>query len=78
MTISVLDALAAAGPDVDQRTLPCLRNDPELFFAETPADVEEAKALCLDCPVRPSAWQQRSTDVNRGASGVASCSCKEQ
>jgi WhiB family redox-sensing transcriptional regulator len=52
MTISVLDALSAAGPDVDQRTLPCLRNDPELFFAETPADVEEAKALCLDCPVR--------------------------
>jgi WhiB family transcriptional regulator, redox-sensing transcriptional regulator len=28
------------------------RTDPELFFAETPADVELAKALCLDCPIR--------------------------
>jgi WhiB family transcriptional regulator, redox-sensing transcriptional regulator len=32
--------------------LPCRRADPELFFAEAPADVEEAKALCLDCPIR--------------------------
>jgi WhiB family redox-sensing transcriptional regulator len=31
--------------------LPC-RTDPELFFAESPADVELAKALCVDCPVR--------------------------
>ena len=31
--------------------LPC-RLDPDLFFAESPADVEEAKALCLECPVR--------------------------
>ena len=32
--------------------LPCRLADPELFFAETPADVEQAKALCRDCPVR--------------------------
>jgi WhiB family transcriptional regulator, redox-sensing transcriptional regulator len=32
-------------------TLPC-RTDPELFFAESPADVELAKALCVDCPIR--------------------------
>jgi WhiB family redox-sensing transcriptional regulator len=32
--------------------LPCRVADPELFFAESPADVEQAKALCLDCPVR--------------------------
>lgn len=32
--------------------LPCRLVDPDLFFAESPADVEEAKALCLDCPVR--------------------------
>jgi WhiB family transcriptional regulator, redox-sensing transcriptional regulator len=32
--------------------LPCRLVDPDLFFAEAPADVEEAKALCLDCPVR--------------------------
>lgn len=35
----------------DDLTLPC-RTDPELFFAEAPADVELAKALCVDCPVR--------------------------
>ena len=32
--------------------LPCRLVDPELFFAESPADVEAAKALCLDCPLR--------------------------
>lgn len=32
-------------------TLPC-RTDPELFFAEAPVDVELAKALCLECPIR--------------------------
>jgi WhiB family redox-sensing transcriptional regulator len=31
--------------------LPC-RDDPELFFAESPQDVEFAKALCGACPVR--------------------------
>ena len=33
--------------------LPCLVNDPDLFFAERPDDLERAKALCVDCPVRP-------------------------
>ena len=28
------------------------RTDPELFFAEAPADVELAKALCVDCSIR--------------------------
>src|SRR3954462_4471626 len=28
------------------------RTDPELFFAAAPADVELAKALCVDCPIR--------------------------
>jgi WhiB family transcriptional regulator, redox-sensing transcriptional regulator len=32
--------------------LPCRDNDPELWFAESPVDVEFAKALCRDCPVR--------------------------
>ena len=26
--------------------------NPDLFFAESPADVTRAKALCRDCPVR--------------------------
>src|SRR4051794_41929514 len=32
--------------------LPCHRVDPDAFFAEAPADVEAAKELCRDCPVR--------------------------
>lgn len=52
MSISVLDPIADLAPAVDERRLPCRREDPELFFAETPHDVEVAKALCLDCPVR--------------------------
>ncbi len=35
------------------RELPC-RDDPELFFAESPQDVEYAKTLCGDCPARMS------------------------
>lgn len=31
--------------------LPC-RQEPDLFFAEAPADLEIAKMLCADCPVR--------------------------
>ena len=67
MTISVLDqnqhddevptltGLHDAADAVDTVTsdrLPCRVNDPELWFAESPADVEFAKALCLACPVR--------------------------
>ena len=33
------------------RYLPCT-DDPDLFFAESPADVECAKALCRNCPAR--------------------------
>jgi WhiB family transcriptional regulator, redox-sensing transcriptional regulator len=45
-----LMAVPIAGA-VDE-VLPCRQVDPELFFAEVPADVEEAKALCRDCPIR--------------------------
>ena len=38
--------VASLGPD-----LPCT-DDPELFFAESPDDVETAKALCRECPAR--------------------------
>jgi len=46
MSISVVDTAA-----VDEAQLPC-RKDAELYFAESPSDVELAKALCQDCPVR--------------------------
>ena len=33
------------------RDLPCLR-DPALFFAESPEEVEQAKAMCRGCRAR--------------------------
>ena len=50
---ALLDALV--DPFGETRTgtdVPCRVNDPELWFAESPADVEYAKALCQYCPVR--------------------------
>jgi WhiB family redox-sensing transcriptional regulator len=43
---SVEDALTAG------IELPCQFADPDLFFADAPEQVESAKALCADCPVR--------------------------
>ncbi|GAB2924826.1 WhiB family transcriptional regulator [Rhodococcus aerolatus] len=35
------------------RRLPCrVAEDADLWFAESPAELEQAKALCTDCPVR--------------------------
>ena len=34
------------------RDLPCHIDDPDLFFAERPDDLERAKVLCASCPVR--------------------------
>jgi WhiB family transcriptional regulator, redox-sensing transcriptional regulator len=51
---ALLDTLAdptAERPDVVAGSVPCRREDPELWFAESPADVERAKALCAACPV---------------------------
>ncbi|MEP7764811.1 WhiB family transcriptional regulator [Sanguibacter sp. 25GB23B1] len=33
---------------------PCRSNDPELWFAEQSARIEEAKALCRECPLMVS------------------------
>jgi WhiB family redox-sensing transcriptional regulator len=43
----LLDAAPAAGPEA-----PCQSNNPDLWFAESPADLERAKALCAGCPLR--------------------------
>ena len=44
----LFDAAQSAGLD-----LPCRSGDnPDLWFADTPADLEQAKRLCVDCPVR--------------------------
>jgi WhiB family redox-sensing transcriptional regulator len=39
-------------PEVASAELPCWTADPDLWFAESPADVEAAKALCVPCPLR--------------------------
>jgi WhiB family redox-sensing transcriptional regulator len=41
----------SGGLQLNGLDLPCTE-DPELFFAESPQDVESAKALCRDCAVR--------------------------
>ncbi len=38
-------------PAARSAELPCT-DDPELFFAESPQDVETAKALCIGCAAR--------------------------
>ncbi|MFC4001825.1 WhiB family transcriptional regulator [Prauserella oleivorans] len=43
----LLDAVSS--PDLN---LPCQSGDADLWFAEAPADLERAKVLCGDCPVR--------------------------
>ena len=35
-----------------RRSLPCRVENPELWFAESPAELERAKTLCAECPVR--------------------------
>jgi WhiB family transcriptional regulator, redox-sensing transcriptional regulator len=53
MSTSVLETYTVAQVgEGDETKLPCRMNDPELFFAELPADVEYAKALCRGCPIR--------------------------
>lgn len=59
-TLTALDPLSNDLIDVEQTcthatrspTLPCHSVDPDLWFAESPADVEVAKALCAPCPLR--------------------------
>ena len=46
-------ALLGTGPsELDMRTLPCRLGDPDLWFAESPIELERARRLCRSCPVR--------------------------
>jgi WhiB family transcriptional regulator, redox-sensing transcriptional regulator len=54
-TVQLTALLDAVVEEVDMATdtdMPCRVFDAELWFAESPADVERAKTLCHDCPVR--------------------------
>jgi WhiB family transcriptional regulator, redox-sensing transcriptional regulator len=44
----LLDPYSPLCPD----DVPCRVQDPDLWFAETPADLELAKSYCRDCPAR--------------------------
>ncbi len=49
--------MSLAVAPLDQRVeadaeVPCRRFDPDLWFADAPAELELAKSLCGDCPVR--------------------------
>lgn len=50
--MALLDAVEPTQTLRTEQAVPCRVHDAELWFAESPADVERAKALCLDCPVR--------------------------
>ncbi|GAC1396157.1 MAG: transcriptional regulator WhiB7 [Mycobacterium sp.] len=53
-------AMSARANSVESKTCrersilsaPCHVGDPDLWFAENPLDLERAKALCADCPIR--------------------------
>jgi WhiB family redox-sensing transcriptional regulator len=51
-TVGGKDTAGSRGPALPAgRDLPCLQN-PEVFFAESPRDVEQAKAMCRGCRAR--------------------------
>src|ERR1700722_7016989 len=54
--------------------LPCT-DDPELFFAEAPADVEAAKGSARAAGSGVPSWRGHLSDASRGASGEGNCSC---
>ena len=53
MSLISLVALTSRAGALDD-LLPCQRENPELWFSEQPADLEQAKAHCRLCPVRGS------------------------
>lgn len=44
--------LASTVESPPRPALPCHLGDPNLWFAENPADLERAKVLCVGCPIR--------------------------
>jgi WhiB family redox-sensing transcriptional regulator len=53
LTLTDFDEAVKAAKAADALTeLPCHTVNPDLWFAESPADVEAAKALCAPCPLK--------------------------
>jgi WhiB family redox-sensing transcriptional regulator len=51
---ALLDTLTDEATQARTPLIPCRAGDSELWFAESPADVEQAKSRCGPCPVRAS------------------------
>lgn len=47
-----LRAAQATRPGAQRSVLPCRNGDADMWFAESPTELEQAKALCAQCPVR--------------------------
>ncbi|MFC7549462.1 WhiB family transcriptional regulator [Plantactinospora sp. GCM10030261] len=46
-------ALAPLDHEIElEANLPCRKFDPDLWFSDSPAELELAKSLCGDCPLR--------------------------
>ncbi len=60
LALASLDARVELGADERLRAaargakseVPCRTFDPDLWFADSPAELETAKSLCAECPVR--------------------------
>src|ERR1700710_1361256 len=50
--VGMPDMTTELDPDDQQPELPCHVSDPDLWFADSPSDLERAKELCTDCPIR--------------------------
>ncbi|MDQ1294450.1 MAG: WhiB family transcriptional regulator, redox-sensing transcriptional regulator [Actinomycetota bacterium] len=50
--MALLDRVADDVDEENSHHIPCRVNDAELWFAESPGEVEHAKVLCQSCPVR--------------------------
>ena len=48
----VLESCMTAGDSRRSVDVPCQVSDADLWFAEDPRDLERAKELCVDCPLR--------------------------
>lgn len=71
---TLLDTVYQRDDEFDQIVadlIPCRVNDPELWFAEHTAQVEQAKALCRTCPLREGCLPAPSSAPSPGASGAA-------
>ncbi|ASO18595.1 WhiB family redox-sensing transcriptional regulator [Actinoalloteichus hoggarensis] len=49
-TVVGMGELLVAVPD-DETELPCRVQDPDLWFAESPGELQRAKQLCETCPI---------------------------